>query len=96
MIITIIWMIVGVGKVNLHHIYGYLGFYSFTIGLLASVLAHIDYKAQKLQKKKAIMNEFCKEKKISKVLKDKLKTALEYNFLKNCFIWAVKKEYDVI
>jgi len=45
MIITIIWMIVGVGKVNLHHIYGYLGFYSFTIGLLASVLAHIDYKA---------------------------------------------------
>jgi len=42
------------------------------------------------------MNEFCKEKKISKVLKDKLKTALEYNFLKNCFIWAVKKEYDVI
>jgi hyperpolarization activated cyclic nucleotide-gated potassium channel 1 len=68
MIITIFWMIVGVG------------FYSFTIGLLASVLAHIDYKAQKLQKKKAIMNEFCKEKKISLALKDKLKSALEYNF----------------
>jgi hypothetical protein len=60
-IFTIIWMIVGVG------------FYSYTIGLLASVLANIDYKAQKLSKKKAIMNEFCNEKKISKTLKDKLK-----------------------
>lgn len=60
-IVTIMWMIVGVGL------------YSYTIGLLASVLAHIDYRAQNLSRKKAIMNEFCDEKNVSKALKDKLK-----------------------
>jgi len=34
------------------------------------------------------MNEFCIEKKISKNLRDKLKETLEYNFSKNCFMWA--------
>ncbi|KAM3127525.1 hypothetical protein pb186bvf_020367 [Paramecium bursaria] len=76
MIITIVFMIVGVC------------FYSFTIGLLSSVLLQIDYKAHKLSKKKAILNEFCKEKKISKLLRDRLKETLENNFSKNCFIWA--------
>lgn len=61
MIVTIFWMVIGVG------------FYSYTIGLMASVLANIDYKAWKLQKKTAIMNEFCNEKNISKQLKEKLK-----------------------
>ena len=57
---------------------------------MASVLANIDYKAWKLQKKTAIMNEFCNEKNISKSLKEKLKQAIDYNFLKNPFIWADK------
>lgn len=68
-----------------------VGLYSYTIGLLASVLAHIDYKAQNLSRKKAIMNEFCNEKNISKALKDKLKLAIEYNFDRNPFTWADKK-----
>lgn len=76
MIITIFLMIVGVC------------FYSLTIGLLSSVLSQIDYKVHKLTKKKAIMNEFCVEKKISKQLRDKLKDTLEYNFSRNCFTWA--------
>lgn len=63
-------------------------FYSFTIGLLSSVLSQIDYKAHKLTKKKAIMNEFCVEKKISRNLRAHLKDTLEYNFNKNCFTWA--------
>ena len=61
MIFTILWVIVGVG------------FYSYTIGLIASVFSNIDYKSFKLQKKLAIMNEYCNEKNISKELKDKLK-----------------------
>lgn len=77
-IVTIMWMIVGVGL------------YSYTIGLLASVLSHIDYKAHNLSRKKAIMNEFCNEKNIKKALKDKLKQAIEYNFDRNPFTWADK------
>ena len=77
-IVTIFWMIVGVG------------FYSYTIGLLASVLSHIDYKSTKLSKKKAIMTEFCNEKKISKELKETLKNSIEYSFAKNPFTWADK------
>lgn len=57
MIVTMFWMVFGVG------------FYSFTIGILSSVLAHMDTKSTNLQKKISIMNEFCNEMKISKDLK---------------------------
>ena len=51
----------------------------------------MDIKANILQKKMAIMNEFCNEMKIGKVLKDKIKKQLEYNSNKNSFSWANKK-----
>ena len=57
MIVAMVWMIFGIG------------FYSFTIGILSSVLAHMDTKSTSLHKKIAIMNEFCNEMKISKDLK---------------------------
>lgn len=57
MIVTMFWMVFGVG------------FYSFTIGILSSVLAHMDTKSTNLQKKISIMNEFCSEMKINKELK---------------------------
>ncbi|CAK92730.1 unnamed protein product (macronuclear) [Paramecium tetraurelia] len=75
-IVTIILMILGVL------------FYSSIIGLLSSVLSQIDYKAHILNQKKAIMSEFCLEKKISRQLRDCLKETLEYNFSKNGFVWA--------
>lgn len=78
MITSIVWMLFGVG------------FYSFTIGILSSVLAYIDTKATNLQKKIAIMNEFCNEMKISKSLKERLRKTLEYNSQKNSFTWAEK------
>jgi hypothetical protein len=37
------------------------------------VFSNIDYKTFKLQKKLAIMNEYCNEKSISKALKEKLR-----------------------
>ncbi len=79
MIVTMFWMIFGVG------------FYSFTIGILSSVLAHMDTKSSNLQKKLGIMSEFCNEMKINKDLKLKLRRALAYNSEKNCFTWADKK-----
>lgn len=78
MILSIILMLFGVGV------------YSFTIGILSSVLAYIDTKASSLGKKVAIMNEFCNEMKISKSLKDRLRKTLEYNTNKNSFTWAEK------
>ena len=67
-----------------------VGFYSFTIGTLSSVLSYIDTKSTILQKKIAIMNEFCNEMKISSTLKEKLRQTLEQNFQRNAFIWAEK------
>lgn len=50
---AIIWMIIGVG------------FYSFTIGNLASIFNGIDIKAANLQQKFTILSEFAKRTKLS-------------------------------
>ena len=51
-IIAIMWMIAGVG------------FYSFTIGNLSSIMAQIDIKAQKLAAKLNTLREFAKKVKL--------------------------------
>ena len=75
---SITWMLVGVG------------FYSFTIGILSSVLATIDTRSIFLNKKISTMNDFCDEMKIDNKLKERLKKTLEYNSQKNSFLWADK------
>ena len=67
-----------------------VGFYSFTIGILSSVLATIDTKSIKLNKKISTMNEFCNEMKINNSLKARLRKTLEYNSQKNSFLWTEK------
>lgn len=67
MIVVIFWMMLGVA------------FYSVTIGILTSVLKNMDLKSNTVQRKVAIMNEFCREMRIGKELKTKLKKVLEYN-----------------
>lgn len=47
-ILAILWMIVGVG------------FYSFTIGNLSSIIADIDVKESHIQEKLKILSEFVK------------------------------------
>ena len=49
-IISILWMLLGVG------------FFSFTIGTLSSILLNMDTKENILRNKLGILNEFCKEK----------------------------------
>ena len=67
-----------------------VGFYSFTIGILSSVLAVIDTRSIHLNKKISTMNEFCNEMKINNKLKERLRRTLEYNSQKNSFLWAEK------
>lgn len=63
----LIWMIIGVG------------FYSFTIGNLASIFSSIDTKAADLQQKLAILAEFSKRNKIPEEVQNKVKIFLENN-----------------
>jgi hypothetical protein len=79
-LISIFWMLFGVG------------FYSFTIGTLSSVLVNMDTRENILKGKLAILNQFSKETKLSSNLKDKIKKILIYNSQKNVFSWLDKQE----
>jgi hypothetical protein len=52
--VSILWMVFGVG------------FYSFTIGTLSSLLGSMDTRSNLVSQKLQIINEFCKEAKIGK------------------------------
>jgi CRP-like cAMP-binding protein len=79
-VISIIWMLFGVG------------FYSFTIGTLSSVLVNMDTRENILKFKLSILNEFAKETKLSSNLKERVKKILIYNSQKNVFSWIDKQE----
>lgn len=63
----LIWMIIGVG------------FYSFTIGNLASIFNSIDIKAAQLQQKLAVLSEFSKRTHLPEELQNRVKRFLENN-----------------
>jgi len=79
-ILTILWMILGVG------------FYSFTVGMIASIFSSRENRESSLKRKISIANEFAKEIKAPKSLKARIRKILEYNSLRNCFSWANKKD----
>lgn len=79
-VISIFWMLFGVG------------FYSFTIGTLSSVLVNMDTRENILKSKLAILNEFSKETMLSSTLKERVKKILVYNSQKNVFSWMDKQE----
>ena len=56
-----------------------VGFYSFMIGTLTSVLNRIDSRATQLKAKVEVIDVFCSEVKINNELKRKIKEALAYN-----------------
>lgn len=78
-ILSICWMLFGVG------------FYSFTIGTLSSVLADMDSRENKLKYKLSILNDFSKEANLSIPLKEKIKKILVYNSGKHSFSWNEKQ-----
>lgn len=72
------WMVAGVG------------FYSYTIGTLASVLLTIDTRESVLAGKLAALQELARQTGISTVVKEKIKEALRYNSRKIGTIWSDK------
>eukprot|EP00828_Plagiopyla_frontata_P046040 TRINITY_DN8052_c0_g2_i1.p1 TRINITY_DN8052_c0_g2~~TRINITY_DN8052_c0_g2_i1.p1 ORF type:complete len:451 (+),score=54.94 TRINITY_DN8052_c0_g2_i1:23-1375(+) len=65
-------------------------FYSFSIGILSSILSFLAIKEESLQKKINIMNEFCNEMKIPKSLQQRIRSVLEANVNQNSLAWAEK------
>jgi hypothetical protein len=78
--ISIVFMLFGVG------------FYSFFIGTLSSILVNIDTKENILKNKLIILEEFCHESQLPTALKEKIKTVLVYNSQKSVFTWSDKAE----
>jgi len=72
------WMVAGVG------------FYSYTIGTLSSVLLTIDTRESLLAGKLAALQELTRQTGISQGVKEKIKEALRYNSKKIGTIWSDK------
>jgi hyperpolarization activated cyclic nucleotide-gated potassium channel 1 len=72
------WMLIGVG------------FYSFTIGSLSSVLTSIDSRESILNSKMAAIHEFAAETGISKETKMKIRHAVQENAIKRGLVWSDK------
>lgn len=66
-IFTLLWMIFGVG------------FYSFTIGNLSSILSSIDEKASELEKKKYNFAEYAKKHKLPIEIQNKVTKFIDNN-----------------
>jgi|Transcript_3863 hypothetical protein len=67
-----------------------VGFYSFTIGSLSSVLSNIDTRESILSNKLIALNEFCNETGIDMKLKGKMRSAVKYNSFKLGISWTDK------
>lgn len=78
-ILSILWMTFGIG------------FFSFTIGTLSSVLADMDSRENKLKYKLSILNDFAKDTNLSQIIKEKIKNVLIYNSEKQTFSWIEKQ-----
>ena len=79
-VIVILWMIFGAAV------------FAFTVGNLSSVLANLDTRSSNLAVKLAKLSEFCKDAKLDRDLRDKLRKALEYTSKKNMFSWIDKQK----
>ena len=66
-IVSIIWMLFGVG------------FYSFTIGQLTSLMSNIDSRSKALQEKMLYVNQLTNEAQLPSETSRKLRKCLEYN-----------------
>lgn len=76
MILAIAWMIIGVG------------FYSFTIGSLASFLTVVDGREAVLSAKLAAIQAFSEETQIPPSTRQKVRNAIRYNTVKRGTVWS--------
>ncbi|CAD8125702.1 unnamed protein product [Paramecium sonneborni] len=80
-IVCIFWMFFGVG------------FYSFTVGSLSTLMGTLDTRESHLQSKVTFMDEFCEETRLSLQMKHKIRKVLEYNSMINIFSSAEVDEF---
>ena len=66
-VVTLLWMLTGVG------------FYSFTVGNLSSIIAAIDKRAAHLQTKLSAMSEFVRNSKLPQEIEVRIKRFIENN-----------------
>lgn len=78
-IIAIFWMVFG------------LCFFSYTLGVLSSMLLSQNSKEIALNKKLLVIDEFIRDEHLSQDFSNKLKNALRYSNEKNGFSWADKQ-----
>lgn len=79
-IFTIIWVLFGVG------------FYSFTIGTLSTILVNMNTKKNLLSRNLTIINDFCKETKLSEEIAKEIKRVIIFKSNNNIFSWIEKQE----
>ena len=77
-LICVCWMVVGVG------------FYSYTVGSLSSVLMSIDTRDSTLGDKLMAVQELTRQTGISQGIKDKIREAIKFNAWKSGNIWKDK------
>jgi len=75
-----IWMVIGVG------------FYSFTIGNLSTILANIDRKSAILKTKITAFNNFALKVKLPEFLRQKIQRFFELNHKENVYYWMDPQE----
>ncbi len=78
--LSIIWMLFGVG------------FYSFTIGTLTSIIVQMDSRDNILKYKLRILNDYSIETNMDPIIQDRIKKIFAYNSKKNIFCWLDKQE----
>ena len=69
-----------------------VGFYSFTISNLSTIMATLDTRSTNFNKKTTALNEFSKATKLPDLLKKKIKDHINHNHQENVYSWFDKDE----
>ena len=64
-----------------------VGFYSFAIGNLSTIMANMDTRSSHLSARVSALNEFSKEVKLPDELHFKIKQFIEHNHKENIYSW---------
>lgn len=68
-------------------------FYTFAIGNIVNVISNLSTKEKIINEKIEIINDFCRETKVSKELREKLKNAIIFFSNKNLFTYDRQKVF---
>jgi len=78
--VSILWILLGVG------------FYSFTISNLSTIMSNMDTRESLLQARLTTLRQFSKETKLSEELTSKIRRFVEHNHSENIYAWIDKDQ----